>query len=172
MTYLCVHISDATKTRPKVQDRKVAKKERMESIEQRILVANLVHEYFAKKRREPNYESNPGCEPTPYYTYEVEVAEFDNCDFHATPDIRSLRVRISDDYLRLLQWQMFNTNSGVNVDDDDVGDIFYKIKWDVEDTLYSDGVVGTYAIYLTEVKRDVGAMVDSLRREVESKIKR
>ena len=83
-------------------------------------------------------------------------------DFHQPPQIESMRVRLADDeYLRLLQWQLKNPTYGFNHYDID-SDIKINIEYEVEARFFPNEEIGTYAIYLTEIRRDVEAILGQL----------
>lgn len=132
--------------------------------QQRFVFADLAHRYLESKVRHPKYDKPSGCEPVPYYTYEVEVALFGD-DFHQVPTIHPLQVRLSDDeYLRLLQWQLQNPAAGFNHYDIDT-EAKINIEYEVEESLFSENEVGTYAVYLTEIRRDAEMILRSLNEK-------
>ena len=137
----------------------------MNSVEQqRFLYADLAHKYLDSKVRQPKYDKPSGCEPVPYYTYEVEVAVFGD-DFHQAPVIHTLQVRLSDDeYLRLLQWQLQNPIAGFNHYDIDT-EAKINIEYEIEDQFFEDDKIGTYAVYLSEIRRDAETILHSINEK-------
>jgi hypothetical protein len=132
----------------------------MNLLERRHLYANLAKEYFANKPPVIEHESRD-CNSITFRTYEIAVALF-KADFHKAPKVKSLRVRLSDnDYLRLLQWQMHNPNCSFNHYEIDP-DIRVAIESSVEEQFFPDGNIGTYAIYLTEIKRDADSILQTI----------
>lgn len=134
----------------------------MNSIEQqRFLYADLAHQYLKNKVRQPKYDKHLGCEPVLYYSYKIEVALFGE-DFHEAPTIHEIDVRLSDDeYLRLLQWQLQNPIAGFNHYDIDT-EAKINIEYEVEEHLFPENEIGTYAVYLTEIRRDAETILRSL----------
>lgn len=137
----------------------------MNSIEQqRFLYADLAHKYLDSKVRQPKYDKPSGCEPVPYYTYKVEVALFGE-NFHKAPVIHEIDVRLSDDeYLRLLQWQLQNPKAGFNHYDIDT-EAKINIEYEVEEHLFPENEIGTYAVYLTEIRRDAETILHTLNEK-------
>ena len=140
-------------------------KQMKHTLAEKIAVAELAHKYLQTKDRQAKYDINRGFDPNPYYTYKVEVALFDR-DFHKAPTIHTVDVRLSDEeYLRLLQWQILNPESGINGYDTSIGDIIIEIELTVEDVLFpenedgDDTAIGTYAIYLKEIRDDAAAII-------------
>lgn len=130
----------------------------------RMAIAKSTMEYLAKKEREPKYCKGFGGQQIVYYTYLVEVARFGE-DFHQPPTIVPVQVRLSDNhYLQLLQWQLQNPLSGFNDYDSDISDIAFEIIYQVEDALYGDESVGTYAINLTEIRNDAEAIANEMKK--------
>lgn len=130
----------------------------MNSTEQRFLYADLAHKYLKNKVRQPKYDKPSGCEPVPYYTYKVEVALFGD-NFHEAPTIYEVDVRLSDDeYLRLLQWQLQNPTAGFNHYDIDT-EAKINIEYEVEERFFPENEIGTYAIYLTEIRHDAESIL-------------
>lgn len=137
----------------------------MSIFSKRLTIAKLTIEYLKSKVREPKYRKGFGNLQIEYYTYLVEVARFGE-DFHQPPTIVPVQVRLSDNhYLQLLQWQLLNPSSGFNDYDPDIGDIVGEITYQVEEALYGDGDIGTYAIYLTEIRNDVAEIAKQLEME-------
>jgi hypothetical protein len=96
-----------------------------------------------------------------FNTYEVEVALFGE-DFHKPPVIHSIRVRLKDEeYLLLLQWQLQNPDCGFNHYDVDT-DASFEIQNKVEEVFFPDGNIGTYAVFLKEIREDVKEILLSL----------
>ncbi|MBR5824963.1 MAG: hypothetical protein IKY67_12590 [Paludibacteraceae bacterium] len=121
-----------------------------------------MHNYLQSKVRQPHYDEGPYCNSAPYYTYKVEVARFDT-DFHQPPSIHMIEVRLSDDeYLRLLQWQLKNPNTGFKGYDEDISDVMVQIECEVEAVVFSEEEIGTYAIYLTEIRDDAEQILQTL----------
>lgn len=132
--------------------------------QQRFLYADLAHQHLKNKVRQPKYDKHLGCEPVLYYTYKIEVALFGE-DFHEAPTIHELDVRLSDEeYLRLLQWQLQNPTAGFNHYDIDT-EAKINIEYEVEDKLFDDSDIGTYAVYLTEIRRDAETILRSLNEK-------
>ena len=127
----------------------------------RSLCSKLSLEYFAGKQHTVEYEEYAG-NKFEFRTYEVQVAVFGE-DFNQPPAIETLRVRLSDEeYLLLLQWQLQNPNAGFNICYEELDDISVSIECQIEDKVFGDNVVGTYAVYLTEVRRDVASIMNKL----------
>ena len=127
----------------------------------RFLCSKLSLEHFAGKQHTVECEEYAG-NKFEFRTYEVQVAVFGE-DFNGPPAIETLRVRLSDDeYLLLLQWQLQNKNAGFNTCYEELGDVSVSIECQVEDKIFGNNVVGTYAIYLSEVRRDVASILDKL----------
>lgn len=136
----------------------------MTPTEYKFFIAEQAHKYLNSKVRQPKYDKPSGCEPVPYYTYEVEVAVFGD-DFHQAPTIHTLQVRLSDDeYLRLLQWQLQNPKAGFNHYDIDT-EAKINIEYEVEEQLFPENEIGTYAVYLTEIRRDAEMILHSLNEK-------
>lgn len=129
----------------------------------RMQCAELVRNYFAQKKKVEIYEEFAGNKFT-FNTYEFEVAIFGE-DFHSPPRIESARVMLSDEeYMLLLQWQLLHPECGIAQYDDTLADIIPKIEVELEDIFFPDDVVGTYAINMVEVKRDVQAILQTLNQ--------
>ena len=131
--------------------------------EQRILYAQ-----FAKK----HFESKEYCieivefigNRFEFKTYEVQVAVFGD-DFNEPPTINSVRVRLTDEeYLLLLQWQLQNPDTGFNACDGELSEIIGSIEYQVEDKIFGDNEIGTYAIYLSEIRQDVATILHNLEQ--------
>ena len=71
--------------------------------------------------------------------------------------IETLEVKLSDkEYLLLLQWQLQHPKTGArDCYEDGAGDVIFSIEYDVEKQIFGDNEVGTYVIYLSEIRRDV-----------------
>lgn len=139
------------------------------SLEKKIAVADIARNYLQNKDRQAKYDISQGFDPNPYYTYEVEAALFDS-DFHNPPTIRTVEVRLTDEeYLRLLQWQILNPDTGITGHNDAISDIIIEIELTVEDALFpddetgADTVIGTYAIYLKEFREDAAAVIKTMK---------
>lgn len=133
----------------------------MTPTEYKFFIAEQAHKYFQSKVRQPKTETPCGGTPLTYYTYKVEAALFGE-DFHEAPTIHEVDVRLSDDdYLRLLQWQLQHPNWGFNHLDIDV-QASIEIAYQVEQQLFPDDNVGTYAVYLTEIREDVEAILKTI----------
>ena len=127
----------------------------------RSLCSKLALNHFAGKQHTVEYEEYAG-NKFEFRTYEVQVAVFGE-DFNQPPAIETLRVRLSDEeYLLLLQWQLQNPNAGFNICYEELDDISVSIECQIEDEVFGDNVVGTYAVYLTEVRRDVASIMNKL----------
>ena len=88
----------------------------------------------------------------------------DGDDFNEPPVVETLRVRLSDDeYQLLLQWQLQNPKTGFNACYADLTDISVSIECQVEEKIFGDNEVGTYAIYLYEIKQDAAIILNSLK---------
>lgn len=126
----------------------------------KFVCADLALQYFKNKKHTLEYEEFVG-NKFEFRTYEVEVALFED-DFHKPPKIETIRVRLSDDeYLFLLQWQIQNPQCGFNhYEIDTVAMVAIESK--VEDVFFPDGNIGTYAVYLTEIRRDAENILSSL----------
>ena len=133
----------------------------MNTVEQRFLYAKIAKEYFDSKVHTFEYEEYAG-NKLEFKTYEVQVAVFGD-DFDQSPVIKSLRVRLSnEEYLRLLQWQLQNPATGFNACDGELCDIIGSIEYQVEDKVFGDAEVGTYAIHLSEIRRDAASILRAL----------
>ena len=127
----------------------------MNSIEKKFRIADLAIEYFNNKVREPKYE----LASRPYYTYLVEVAVFGE-DFHQPPTIKPVQVRLSnDESIQLLQWQLHNPKASFNDYSIDVADTIFEISFQIEEQLWENEDVGTYAVNLTELRNDVATIL-------------
>lgn len=117
--------------------------------------------HFAGKQHTVEYEEYAG-NKTEFSTYEVQVAVFGE-DFNEPPVIKTIRVRLSDEeYLLLLQWQLQNPDAGFNICYEELDDVSVSIECQIEDKVFGDNVVGTYAVYLSEVRRDVASIMNKL----------
>jgi hypothetical protein len=129
----------------------------------KFVCANLALQHFKNKEHTLEYEEFAG-NKFEFRTYEVEVAIFED-DFHKAPNIKAIRVRLSDDeYLCLLQWQLQNPQYGFNHYDIDT-DAMIAIESKVEEVFFPDGNIGTYAVYLTEIRKDAEMILRSLNNE-------
>lgn len=117
----------------------------------RFLCAELALQHFSGKQHTFEYEKFAG-RSIEFKTYEVEVAIFGE-DFGKPPMVKSLRVRLSDEeYLLLLQWQLQNPATGFNACD--LCEAIGSIEYQVENKVFGDGVIATYAVNLSEIRRD------------------
>lgn len=136
----------------------------MTPTEYKFFIAEQAHKYFQSKVRQPKTETPYGSKPLTYYTYKVEVAIFGE-NFHDAPTIHEVDVRLSDDeYLRLLQWQLQNSKAGFNHYDIDT-EAKINIEYEVEEQLFPENEIGTYAVYLTEIRRDAETILHSLNKK-------
>ena len=127
----------------------------------RSLCSKLALNHFAGKQHTVEYEEYAG-NKTEFSTYEVQVAVFGE-DFNEPPVIKTIRVRLSDEeYLLLLQWQLQNPDAGFNICYEELDDVSVSIECQIEDKVFGDNVVGTYAVYLSEVRRDVASIMNKL----------
>ena len=122
------------------------------------LCSKLTLNHFSGKQHVVEYEEYAG-NRFEFRTYEVQVAVFGD-DFNQPPASKSVRVRLSDDeYLLLLQWQLQNPGAGFNACYVELSDISASIECQVEEKIFGDNVVGTYAIYLSEIRKDAGIIL-------------
>jgi hypothetical protein len=122
--------------------------------------SKLALQHFNNKTHVLEYEEFAG-NKFEFRTYEVEVALFEE-DFHIPPVIHSIRVRLKDeDYLLLLQWQLQNPDCGFNHYQVDA-DASVAIQNKVEDVFFPDGNIGTYAVFLKEIRQDAKEILLSL----------
>ena len=127
----------------------------------RFLCSKLALEHFSGKRHTVELEEFAG-NKFEFRTYEVQVAVFGD-DFTQPPVTQSVRVRLSDDeYLLLLQWQLQSPNLGFNACYVELCDIRPTIECQVEDNIFGDNDIGTYAIYLSEIRQDVAVILSTL----------
>ena len=127
----------------------------------RFLCSKLALEHFSGKRHTVELEEFAG-NKFEFRTYEVQVAVFGD-DFTQPPVTQSVRVRLSDDeYLLLLQWQLQSPNLGFNACYVELSDISATIECQVEDKIFGDNNIGTYAIYLSEIRQDVAVILSNL----------
>ena len=127
----------------------------------RFLCSKLALEHFSSKRHTVEHEVFAG-NKFEFRTYEVQVAVFED-DFTQPPVIQTVRVRLSDDeYLLLLQWQLQSPNLGFNACYVELCDISATIECQVEDNIFGDNDIGTYAIYLSEIRQDVAVILRTL----------
>ena len=128
----------------------------------RFLCSKLAFDHFSGKEHIVEFETFAG-NKFEFKTYEVEVAVFGD-DFNEPPVVETLRVRLSDDeYQLLLQWQLQNPKTGFNACYADLTDISVSIECQVEEKIFGDNEVGTYAIYLSEIKQDAAIILNSLK---------
>ena len=129
----------------------------------RLLCSKLAYKYFEGKQHTVEYEKFGG-NKFEFKTYEVQVAVFGD-DFNEMPTIKTLRVRLSDEeYLLLLQWQLRNPSTGFNACYAELSDISVSIECQVEEKIFGNNEIGTYAIYLLEVREDVAIILKSLQQ--------
>ena len=120
----------------------------------KFLCSELAFDYFAGKQHIVEFEQYAG-NKFEFRTYEIQVAVFGD-DFCQPPVIESVRVRLSDEeYLLLMQWQLQNPSTGFNACDGELSEIIGSIEYQVEEKIFGDNDVGTYAIYLSEIRQDV-----------------
>ena len=121
--------------------------------EQQLYYAELSLTHLNNKEHVVEYEEHNG-KRFEFRTYEVQVAVFKD-NFNEAPIVKSIRVRLSDDeYLRLLQWQLQNPTTSFNACDVELSDIIGSIEYQVEEKVFEEGNIGTYAIYLSEIRQD------------------
>lgn len=129
----------------------------------RLLCSKLAYKYFEGKQHTIEYEEYAS-NKFEFKTYEVQVAVFGD-DFNEMPTIKTLRVRLSDEeYLLLLQWQLRNPSTGFNACYAELSDISVSIECQVEEKIFGNNEIGTYAIYLLEVREDVAIILKSLQQ--------
>jgi hypothetical protein len=127
----------------------------------KFLCSRLAFDHFSSKQHIVEFEKFAG-NVLEFKTYEVKVAVFGD-DFNLPPAIESVRVRLSDDeYLLLLQWQLQNPYTGFNACDGELSEIIGSIEYQVEDKIFGNNEVGTYAIYLSEIRRDAETILRAL----------
>lgn len=127
----------------------------------KFLCSRLAFDHFSSKQHVVEFEKFAG-NVLEFKTYEVKVAVFGD-DFNLPPAIESVRVRLSDDeYLLLLQWQLQNPDTGFNACDGELSKIIGSIEYQVEEKIFGDNEVGTYAIYLSEIRRDAETILRAL----------
>ena len=130
----------------------------------RFLCADLALKHFSGKQHTTESEELAG-NRVEFRTYELLVAVFGE-NFNEPPVVKAVRVRLSDDeYLRLLQWQLQNPAAGFNAYDVELSDIIGSIEYQVEEKIFGDKEVGTYAIYLSEIRRDTESILRGLEAE-------
>ena len=128
----------------------------------RFLCSRLSIQHFSKKQHTIEYEEYAG-NKFEFKTYKVQVAIFED-DFNEPPAIKSVRVRLSDEeYLLLLQWQLLNPKTSFNACDGDLCDIISSVECQVEEKIFGDSEIGTYAIYLSEIKQDVSLILEGMK---------
>lgn len=129
----------------------------------KFLCSQLAFDYFSGKEHIVEFEKFAG-NKFEFKTYEVQVAVFGD-DFKKPPVTKSVRVRLSDDeYLLLLQWQLQNPATGFNACDGELSEIIVSIEYQVEDKIFGNNEVGTYAIYLSEIRQDVDNILRNLEQ--------
>ena len=129
----------------------------------KFLCSKLAFDHFSGKEHIVEFETFAG-NKFEFKTYEVEVAVFGD-NFNQPPVIESVRVRLSDEeYLLLLQWQLQNPATGFNACDGELSDIIGSIEYQVEDKIFGDNEIGTYAIYLSEIRQDVATILHDLEQ--------
>ena len=129
----------------------------------KFLCSKLAFDHFSGKEHIVEFETFAG-NKFEFKTYEVKVAVFGD-NFNQPPVIESVRVRLSDDeYLLLLQWQLQNPGTGFNACDGELSEIIGSIEYQVEDKIFGDNEIGTYAIYLSEIRQDVATILHNLER--------
>ena len=127
----------------------------------KFLCSKLAFDHFSGKEHIVEFEKFAG-NKFEFKTYEVQVAVFGD-DFNQPPAIESVRVRLSDDeYLLLLQWQIQNPATCFNACYLELSDIIVSIEYQVEKKMFGDNEVGTYAIYLSEIRQDVANILRNL----------
>lgn len=129
----------------------------------KFLCSKLAFDHFSGKVHIVEFEKFAG-NKFEFKTYEVQVAVFGD-DFNQPPAIESVRVRLSDDeYLLLLQWQLQNPAIGFNACYVELSDISISIEYQVEKKIFGDNEIGTYAIYLSEIRQDVANILRKLEQ--------
>mgnify|MGYP003462858197 FL=1 len=129
----------------------------------KFLCSKLAFDYFSGKEHIVEFETFAG-NKFEFNTYDVKVAVFGD-NFNQPPVIESVRVRLSDDeYLLLLQWQLKNPTTGFNACDGELSNIIGSIEFQVEDKIFGDNEIGTYAIYLSEIRQDVATILHNLEQ--------
>ena len=129
----------------------------------KFLCSKLAFDHFSGKEHIVEFEKFAG-NKFEFKTYEVKVAVFGD-NFNQPPVIESVRVRLSDDeYLLLLQWQLQNPDTGFNACDGELCEIIGSIEYQVEDKIFGDNEIGTYAIYLSEIRQDVATILHNLEQ--------
>ena len=129
----------------------------------RFLCSKLTSELFSSKQHTVEYEEFAG-NKFEFRTYEVQVAVFGD-DFNEPPVVETLRVRLSDEeYQLLLQWQLQNPDTGFNACDGELSEIIGSIEYQIEDKIFGDNEIGTYAIYLSEIRQDVANILSNLEQ--------
>ncbi|MBR5237750.1 MAG: hypothetical protein IKV26_03460 [Paludibacteraceae bacterium] len=127
----------------------------------KLLCSKLSLEYFSKKYNAANY-ADFAINKFEYKTCEVQVAVFKD-DFNEPPVIETLEVKLSDkEYLLLLQWQLQNPKTGANACYEDASSVMMEIEWQVEEKIFGDEEIGTYVIYLSEIRRDVDLILQEM----------
>ena len=129
----------------------------------KFLCSKLAFDHFSGKEHIVEFETFAG-NKFEFKTYEIQVAVFGD-DFNQPPAVESVRVRLSDDeYLLLLQWQLQNPDTSFNACDGELSEIIGSIECQVEDKIFGDNEIGTYAIYLSEIRQDVATILHNLEQ--------
>ena len=129
----------------------------------RFLCSKLALEYFSSKQHRVEFEEFAG-NKLEFNICEVQVAVFGN-NFNEPPVLKTLRVRLTDDeYLLLLQWQLQNPNTGFNACYTELSEISVSVEYQVENKIFGDNDIGTYAIYLSEIRQDVANILRNLEQ--------
>lgn len=63
-----------------------------------------------------------------------------------------------------MQWQLQNPNTGFNACYAELSDISVSIECQVEEKIFGNNEIGTYSIYLLEVREDVAIILKSLQQ--------
>lgn len=127
----------------------------------KFLCSKLAFDHFSGKEHIVEFETFAG-NKFEFKTYEVKVAVFGD-DFTQPPVTQTVRVRLSDDeYLLLLQWQLQSPKLAFNACYVELSDISTTIECQVEDKIFGDNDIGTYAIYLSEIRQDVAVILSTL----------
>ena len=130
----------------------------------KFLCSKLAFDHFSGKEHIVEFETFAG-NKFEFKTYEVKVAVFGD-NFNQPPVIESVRVRLSDDeYLLLLQWQLQNPDTGFNACDGVLCEFIGSIEYQVDDKIFGDNEIGTYAIYLSEIRLDVATILQTWNRQ-------
>ena len=129
----------------------------------KFLCSKLAFDHFSGKEHIVEFETFAG-NKFEFKTYEVKVAVFGD-NFNQPPVIESVRVRLSDDEsLLLLHRQLQNPDTGFNACDGELCEIIGSIEYQVEDKIFGDNEIGTYAIYLSDIRQDVAIILHNLEQ--------